>query len=69
MDGALLTLLSQVFDNDPVRTTSLTTYIGAKLQEAEAACGGGAELQSRYLAKAEPLLLKQILDAVTGNRP
>ena len=32
-------------------------------------CGGGAELQSRYLAKAEPLLLKQIYDAITGNRP
>ncbi|KAM5532278.1 hypothetical protein V8D89_014036 [Ganoderma adspersum] len=58
-----------IFDNDPVRTTSLTAYIGAKLREAEAACGGGAELQSRYLAKAEPLLLKQIYDAVTGNRP
>lgn len=52
-----------------MRTTSLTAYIGAKLREAEVACGGGAELQSRYLAKAEPLLLKQIYDAITGNRP
>ncbi|PIL37210.1 hypothetical protein GSI_00903 [Ganoderma sinense ZZ0214-1] len=58
-----------IFDNDPVRTTSLTAYIGAKLREAEAACGGGAELQSRYLAKAEPLLLKQIYDAIAGNLP
>ncbi|KAI1796323.1 ARM repeat-containing protein [Ganoderma leucocontextum] len=58
-----------IFDNDPVRTTSLTAYIAATLRDAEAACGGGAELQSRYLAKAEPLLLKQIYDAITGNRP
>ncbi|TBU32713.1 ARM repeat-containing protein [Dichomitus squalens] len=58
-----------VFDNDPVRTTQLTGYIATKLREAEAACGGGAELQSRYLTNAEPTLLKQIYDAITGNRP
>ncbi|KAI0832484.1 ARM repeat-containing protein [Trametes gibbosa] len=58
-----------VFENDPVRTTPLTIYIGARLREAEAACGGGAELQTRYLAKAEPLLLKQIWDALNGTLP
>ncbi|RDX55688.1 ARM repeat-containing protein [Lentinus brumalis] len=57
------------FDNDPVRTTSLTTYVAAALRDAEAACGGSAQLQSRWLAKAEPAVLKQIYDAVTGNRP
>ncbi|KAI0375701.1 ARM repeat-containing protein [Pilatotrama ljubarskyi] len=58
-----------VFENDPVRTTPLAGFIGARLREAEAACGGGAELQSRYLAKAEPLLLKQIWDALNGTLP
>ncbi|KAI0719492.1 ARM repeat-containing protein [Cerioporus squamosus] len=57
------------FDNDPVRTTSLTAYVAAALRDAEAACGGSAQLQSRWLAKAEPEVLKQIYDAVTGNRP
>ena len=61
--------LTQVFDNDPVRTTSLTAYVAASLRDAEAACGGSAQLQSRWLAKAEPEVLKQIYDAVTGNRP
>lgn len=56
----------QVFDNDPVRTTSLTAYIGARWREAEQAC---PDLQARYLSKAEPELLKQIYDALTGNRP
>ncbi|KAI0352893.1 ARM repeat-containing protein [Trametes cingulata] len=58
-----------VFENDPVRTTPLAGFIGARLREAEGACGGGAELQSRYLAKAEPLLLKQIWDALNGTLP
>ncbi|CDO76254.1 hypothetical protein BN946_scf184470.g12 [Trametes cinnabarina] len=58
-----------VFENDPVRTTPLTAFIAARLREAEAACGGGAELHARYLAKAEPLLLKQINDALTGALP
>ena len=52
-----------------MRTTPLTTYIAERLRDAEAACGGGAELQSRYLSKADPLLMKQIYDAITGNRP
>ncbi|KAI0638247.1 ARM repeat-containing protein [Trametes polyzona] len=58
-----------VFENDPVRTTRLTLYVGERLREAEAACGGAAELQTRYLAKAEPLLLKQIWDALNGTLP
>ncbi|OJT10170.1 Importin-11 [Trametes pubescens] len=62
-------VILQVFDNDPVRTTPLTAFIGARLREAETACGGGAELQSRYLAKAEPLLLKQVWDALNGALP
>ncbi|KAI0750869.1 ARM repeat-containing protein [Daedaleopsis nitida] len=55
-----------VFDNDPVRTTSLTVYIGERWREAEQAC---PDLQARYLSKAEPELLKQIHDALMGTRP
>ncbi|KAI0650678.1 ARM repeat-containing protein [Trametes meyenii] len=58
-----------VFNNDPVRTTPLTVFIGAGLREAEATCGGAQELQTRYLAKAEPLLLKQVWDALNGTLP
>ncbi|KAI0722911.1 ARM repeat-containing protein [Earliella scabrosa] len=54
------------FDTDPVRTTSLTAYIGARWREAEQACG---DLSARYLSKAEPELLKQIYDALMGTRP
>ena len=56
----------QAFDTDPVRTTSLTAYIGARWREAEQACG---DLSARYLSKAEPELLKQIYDALMGTRP
>ena len=63
-----LTRSLQVFETDPVRTTPLTTYIAERLRDAEAACGG-AELQGRYLSKADPLLMKQIYDVITGNRP
>ncbi|KAI0776057.1 ARM repeat-containing protein [Trametes elegans] len=58
-----------VFENDPVRTTALQGFVGASLQAAEAACGGAAELQAKYLSKADPLLLKQIGDAVSGVLP
>ncbi|KAI9000953.1 ARM repeat-containing protein [Trametes punicea] len=58
-----------VFENDPVRTTPLTGFIAARLREAEIACGGGAQLHAQYLSKAEPLLLKQINDALNGTLP
>ncbi|GBE79528.1 ARM repeat-containing protein [Sparassis crispa] len=57
-----------LYDNDPVRTAQLRTYVGARIQEAEMACGGGATFQSLYLEKADPLLLKQI-QAELGKRP
>ncbi|KAI0660923.1 ARM repeat-containing protein [Cubamyces menziesii] len=57
------------FENDPVRTTPLTGFIAARMHEAELVCGGGTELQTRYLAKADPLLLKQIGDALNGTLP
>ena len=61
--------LLQAFENDPVRTTPLTGFIAARMHEAELVCGGGTELQTRYLAKADPLLLKQIGDALNGTLP
>ncbi|OBZ76700.1 Importin-11 [Grifola frondosa] len=57
-----------IFDNDPVRTTQLTTFIAARIQEAEAVCGGGAAFQARYLEKADPLVLKQIYAELVRNR-
>ncbi|PCH41237.1 ARM repeat-containing protein [Wolfiporia cocos MD-104 SS10] len=57
-----------LFEDDPVRTTQLTEYIAARLQEAEVAVGGPANLQSLYLAKADPLVIKQIQDELTTKR-
>lgn len=57
-----------LFDHDPVRTTKLTTYVAARMQEAEMACGGPARLQSMYLAKADPLVLRQIQAELAGQR-
>ncbi|KAK7695434.1 hypothetical protein QCA50_000070 [Cerrena zonata] len=56
-----------IYDNDSVRTTRLTQYVGAKINEAEAACGGGAVLQAQWLAKADATVLKQIQDSLTGK--
>ncbi|KAH9938596.1 ARM repeat-containing protein [Fomitopsis serialis] len=49
-----------LYENDPVRTTKLTTYIATCLAEAEMACGGPANLQAMYLAKADPTVLGQL---------
>ena len=40
-------------------------FLGGTLEETPL----DRELQSRYLSKADPLLMKQIYDAITGNRP
>ncbi|KAI0755466.1 ARM repeat-containing protein [Irpex lacteus] len=57
------------YENDPVRTTQLTAFIGAQLQQAEIACGGAAVLQQKYLAKADPTVMKQIQDELSGRGP
>ncbi|EPQ59406.1 ARM repeat-containing protein [Gloeophyllum trabeum ATCC 11539] len=49
-----------IFDNDPIRTVQLTAFVAARLQEAEASLGGGNVIQTRYLAKADPLVIQQI---------
>ena len=59
----------QVFKTDPVRNVPLTAYIAERLREAEVATGSGSALQNQYLSKADPLLMKQIYDALAGNLP
>lgn len=59
--------MGQAYLNDPVRTTPLTTFITACLDEAGVACGGPAVLQERYLAKADPTVLTQIQNELTGR--
>ena len=58
----------QSYQNDPARTTQLTAYIRACLAEAEAAVGGSAVLQERYLAQADPTVLAQIQKELTGQK-
>jgi hypothetical protein len=49
-----------LFTTDPVRTTLLSTYVAARLQEAEVACGGPQALQQLYLQDVDPTVMKQI---------
>lgn len=58
---------SQVYENDIVRTSQLTSYVQASIQEAEAACGGPAVFFERYLSKIDPLVMKQIEKELTGQ--
>lgn len=51
---------SQLFTTDPIRTTLLSTYVAARLQEAEVACGGSQALQQLYLQDVDPTVMKQI---------
>jgi hypothetical protein len=48
-----------LLDNDPVRTTQLTNYVAAALQEAERTCGG-IHIFNQYISKTDPTLLKQL---------
>ena len=57
----------QIYESDPVRTTQLTQYVDTKIGEAGVACGGAGVLQAQWLAKADPTVLKQIQDALTGK--
>ncbi|KAI0081841.1 ARM repeat-containing protein [Panus rudis PR-1116 ss-1] len=56
------------FENDPVHTNKLTAYIAARLQEAEAACGGPAILQTQWLADADSTVMKQIQDELLRSQ-
>jgi hypothetical protein len=52
----------QVFDNDIVRTTLMSTYIAQRLQEAEAVCG--LQVMQRILSKADENMFKSIREEV-----
>jgi len=56
-----------IFDNDPVRTTQLTSFIQARLAEAQIASGGPQAFQTQYLSKIDPAVLKQIEAALKGQ--
>ncbi|ETW83875.1 hypothetical protein HETIRDRAFT_443980 [Heterobasidion irregulare TC 32-1] len=56
------------YDNDPVRTTPLAGFLAARLQQAEAACGGPQVMQTEYLAKADPIVVKSITEEVFGRQ-
>ncbi|KAF9268117.1 ARM repeat-containing protein [Marasmius fiardii PR-910] len=56
----------QVYDQDPVRTTQLSSYVAAGLREAEAICGP-TQFQQLYLSEADPTVLKQIQDEIARS--
>jgi hypothetical protein len=39
----------QLFERDPVRTTQLTPFVAARVQEAKAVCGGEEAFKKLYL--------------------
>ena len=45
----------------------LTSYIGQCLQQAEIACGGGDNLQAKYLGKADAAVLNELKNEITGR--
>ncbi|KAH9966059.1 ARM repeat-containing protein [Russula dissimulans] len=55
-----------VYDTDPVRTISLSSFIAERLREAEVACGGTQVMQSQYLAKADPPVLQHLMREIFG---
>ncbi|KAJ7765016.1 armadillo-type protein [Mycena maculata] len=50
-----------VYDNDPVRTEKLSSYIAGRLNEAQGLCGAQA-FHANYLSKADPAVLAMIQD-------
>ncbi|KAF8623412.1 hypothetical protein AX15_006355 [Amanita polypyramis BW_CC] len=54
------------YEKDSVRTVPLNTFVANCLREAEAICGP-AQFHSNYLAKADPMVLKQIQNEVSKS--
>jgi hypothetical protein len=52
----------QIFNKDPVNTLRLTVFVREKLQQAEMACGGTEIFKTNFLDKADPLVLKQLME-------
>lgn len=55
----------QVYERDPVRIAPLIAFVGAKLREAESACGY-AHFQN-YMRETDPTVLKQIQDFLASG--
>ncbi|KAF8917892.1 armadillo-type protein [Mucidula mucida] len=53
-----------LYDNDPVRTIKLSTYVGERLREAEAIYGSSV-FRGQFLSKADPTVLQQIEKELT----
>ena len=61
-----MTICRQVWDNDIIRTTLLTAYVGQCLQQAEVVCGGPRNMQA-YLDKADPIVLREVQKEINAQ--
>ncbi|KZT42903.1 ARM repeat-containing protein [Sistotremastrum suecicum HHB10207 ss-3] len=50
----------QLASRDPVQTTKLTAFIAAKLQEAQAVCGGPDVFQAKFLGKVNADVIRDL---------
>lgn len=54
----------QLYRNDPINSTMLTTYIRHKLEEGRQNCPGGPAAFDAHMQKADQLVVKQLLEAI-----
>jgi hypothetical protein len=54
------------WDTDPVRTTQLTTFVAARLQQAGQTAPGGPQKLHEIMLSADPTVLKQIQAELSG---
>ena len=50
-----------MFQDDPVRSTKLTSFVATSLTEVETLCGGSDIFRARYLKLGDSALLEQLL--------
>jgi len=55
------------YDNDFIRTTPLASFVAARLQEAEVACGGAQVMRAEYIGKVDPTVLDRVMAEIFGN--
>ena len=61
--------MEQIWNNDIVRTTMLTSYVGQCLVQAEMICGGSAAFQQKYLTKADDVVIEELKREIAGAGP
>ena len=59
VEGRLTPKLSQIFNNDPVRTVKLTTFIKEMLANAQAVCGP-QNFNNLYASKMDATVSDQL---------